>query len=284
MFGSIFSTFVQFKRLRLICGVAAWVLVMSAGLANLVFVSAQTSIRRQAALTTAPVDVTAPTVFRLTPSTIVIPITASDITGNGIIAFQFHILYDPLVVNPSGANFGCSTSGTIAGAAGLSPTCNVAAGDAGRLQVSVSGVGPMTGSGTILKITFVTNPISPPGSFSPLTFQNVFFYNLGGEFANVPHNGRINLVGPTAASVSVSGRILSSDGRGITNATVTVNGVSLSSARVVTTGRTGQYIIDDLTAGETYVINVGARRHTFATPSRLLDLTDNLADVDFIAN
>ena len=284
MFGSIFSTFGHNERLRLNCGAVLMVLGISAALTNLVCVSAQTPIQRQAALTTSPVDVSAPTVFRLTPSTIVIPITASDITGNGIIAFQFHILYDPLVVNPNGANFGCSTVGTIAGAAGMSPTCNVASGDAGRLQVSVSGANAMTGSGTILKITFVTNPIAPPGSFSPLTFQNVFFYNLGGEFANVPHNGRINLVGPTAANVSVSGRILSADGRGITNATITINGGSLTAPRVVTTGRTGGYIIDGLTAGETYVITANARRHTFTTPSRLLNLTDNLTDVDFVAN
>ncbi|MBK7393834.1 MAG: hypothetical protein IPI64_11150 [Chloracidobacterium sp.] len=232
---------------------------------------------------TSPVHITAPTLFSTAPATIVVPITVSDITGNGIIAFQFHLLYDPAIVNPSGPNFGCSTAGTISGTAGMTATCNVAPGDAGRLQVAVSGANALPGLGTALKLTFVTHPSAQFNTFSLLTFQNVFFYNLGGEFANVPHNGRITLIGPTASEVNLSGRILTTQGRGVTNATVTISGGTLSAPRVITTGRLGNYSFTGLIAGETYIITVFARRFSFASPTRVVTMFDNLTDVDFVA-
>jgi len=132
------------------------------------------------------VNVTAPTALQFTPATFVVPITVDDVTSAGIFAFQFNIVYDPTVIEPSGANFGCSTAGTIAGTAGLSPTCNVL--PDGTLRVSVSGANPMTGSGTILKVTFATTPTAVVGNVSPLTFQSVFFFNSSGPVTNLPHD------------------------------------------------------------------------------------------------
>jgi hypothetical protein len=88
----------------------------------------------------------------------------------------------------------------------------------------------------------------------------------------------------TAADVSVSGRVLSSDGRGITNAVVTVTGNSLSQPISVVTGRYGRYTIPNLTAGSTYVVTVASRRFEFSMPSRVVTLNDNLADLDFVGN
>ncbi len=279
MFGSIRSTFEQVLHHALSVGLQRCLLV-AAILAGSVLTPGQA--RRESAVTS-PVHITAPTLISPAPATIVVPITVSDITGDGIIAFQFHLLYDPAIINPTGPNFGCSTAGTISGTAGMSATCNVAPGDAGRLQVAVSGANAITGSGTVFKLTFVTHPSAQFNTFSLLTFQNVFFYNLGGEFANVPHNGRITLIGPTAAEVSVSGRILNPEGRGVTNATVTVSGGSLAAPRVVSTGRSGGYSFAGLTAGETYVITAVARRYAFASPTRVVTMFDNLTDVDFVA-
>lgn len=279
MFGSIFSTFERVLHYAPGSKLRNCVL-MAAILAGFVSVPGRSVVP---GAMVPPVHITAPTLLSSKPATIVVPITVSDISGDGIIAFQFHLLYDPSIVNPSGPNFGCSTAGTISGTAGMSPTCNVAPGDAGRLQVSVSGANAITGSGTVIKLTFVTHPNAQFNTFTPLTFQNVFFYNLGGEFANVPHDGRITIVGPTAADVSVSGRILNSQGRGVTNATVTIRGGSIAAPRVVTTGRSGSYSFSGLTAGETYVITAAARRFAFSSASRVVILSDDLFDVDFVA-
>ncbi|MBK7393826.1 MAG: right-handed parallel beta-helix repeat-containing protein [Chloracidobacterium sp.] len=88
---------------------------------------------------------------------------------------------------------------------------------------------------------------------------------------------------PTAAGVSLSGRVLKADGRGITNARVVVTGNSLTQARNVVTSRSGAYSFDDLQAGETYIVTVRNRRYMFTTPSRVISLVDNVTDVDFVA-
>lgn len=279
MFGAILSTFEQIVHHTLGVGSQTCLLVVAV-LVGSVLTPGQA---QPDSAVTSPVHITAPTLFSSAPATIVVPITVSDITGDGIIAFQFHLLYDPAIVNPSGPNFGCSTAGTISGTAGMSATCNVAPGDAGRLQVAVSGANALPGPGTALKLTFVTHPSAQFSTFSLLTFQNVFFYNLGGELTNVPHNGRITLIGPTAAEVSVSGRILNSEGRGVTNATVTLSGASLATPRVISTGRSGSYSFAGLIAGETYVITAVARRYAFSSPTRVVTMFDNLTDVDFVA-
>ncbi len=88
----------------------------------------------------------------------------------------------------------------------------------------------------------------------------------------------------TAADVSIAGRILTVEGRGIRGAQITVTGNSLAAPITVRAGVNGTYRVDGLTAGETYVVTVQARRFTFDTPSRVLNLTDNVIDADFVSN
>ena len=51
----------------------------------------------------------------------------------------------------------------------------------------------------------------------------------------------------------------------------------------VQTGSFGYYNFDGLLTGQTYMITVNSRRYLFTTPTRVVQLTDNLADLDFIA-
>ncbi|MBK8464799.1 MAG: proprotein convertase P-domain-containing protein [Chloracidobacterium sp.] len=88
---------------------------------------------------------------------------------------------------------------------------------------------------------------------------------------------------PTSAQGSISGRVLSADGHGLRNTKVVVTGNSLSQPIVATTGSMGYFSFDELTIGEIYVVTVNARRYTFSTPSRVITLTDNVVDADFIA-
>ncbi len=43
-------------------------------------------------------------------------------------------------------------------------------------------------------------------------------------------------------------------------------------------------MFDGLATGETYIVTVNSRRFIFQVPSRVIHLTDSLADVDFIAD
>ena len=96
-----------------------------------------------------------------------------------------------------------------------------------------------------------------------------------------PNNlGTMTVNAPTAASVSVSGRVLASvDGRGVSNAIVTLSD-NQGRVRRVVTGRRGYFRFDDVEAGQTYVIAVRSRRFSFEP--RIFSVTDDLTDVDFI--
>lgn len=82
----------------------------------------------------------------------------------------------------------------------------------------------------------------------------------------------------TAAGVAVSGRVLTAEGRGLTNASVTLTAPD-GTTRVVRTTRFGSFRFDDVAVGETYVISVQSRRFLFAP--RVLQVFDELTDVDF---
>ncbi|MBK7393710.1 MAG: carboxypeptidase regulatory-like domain-containing protein [Chloracidobacterium sp.] len=94
----------------------------------------------------------------------------------------------------------------------------------------------------------------------------------------------LEFLAPTAADVSIGGRVLTAGGRGIRGAFVTVTGNSLVSPINVTTGVNGRYTVPGLTAGETYVVTVRSRRFFFDQPSRVITLNDNVADADFVGS
>jgi hypothetical protein len=94
----------------------------------------------------------------------------------------------------------------------------------------------------------------------------------------------LELFASTAANAAVSGRVLTADGAGIRNAKVTITGNTLTEPRVATTGSFGYFTFEGLQTGQTYVVTVNSQRYTFSTPSRVISLVDNIADMDFIAN
>ena len=94
----------------------------------------------------------------------------------------------------------------------------------------------------------------------------------------------IEFFGPTAANVSLSGRVSTAEGNGLRNARVTITGNSLSEPRVTTTGSFGTYSFEGLEAGRTYVVTVNSKRFTFQMPSRVITVADNVTDADFIAD
>ena len=103
-------------------------------------------------------------------------------------------------------------------------------------------------------------------------------YNLT---VDAPAAGCSVAIAPSAAGVLVAGRVMTAEGNGVVNAIVVATdqqGVS----RQARTGSFGYYSIDELPAGETYVISVISKRFLF-TP-RAISASDNVTDFDFIAN
>ena len=88
---------------------------------------------------------------------------------------------------------------------------------------------------------------------------------------------------PTAADVSLSGRVTTADGRGVTNAVIVLTGNSLPQPMMVKTGSFGYYRFENLEAGETYIVTVNSKRFIFSVPSRVVSVPDNVSNIDFVA-
>ena len=83
---------------------------------------------------------------------------------------------------------------------------------------------------------------------------------------------------PTAAGVSVSGRVMTPKGGGISRASVSITdrqGIT----RSVRTNMFGYYSFEDVAAGETYIVNVFSKSYQF-TP-KVVSVSDAVSDLDF---
>lgn len=93
----------------------------------------------------------------------------------------------------------------------------------------------------------------------------------------------VSAVGPSAADASIAGRVTDSRGRAISGALITVHDLT-GGSRTVVTNTFGYYAVKDLESAESYVVSVAARRYTFAEPTRVVDLSDSVDNLDFVAN
>ncbi len=88
-------------------------------------------------------------------------------------------------------------------------------------------------------------------------------------------------VAPSAATASISGRVSTSNGSGIRGASVSLTNSNGEVFRTVT-GSFGYYRFENLPVGETYILSISAKRYSFANPTRVINLNDELANADFI--
>ena len=87
----------------------------------------------------------------------------------------------------------------------------------------------------------------------------------------------LQLLAPTAAGVSISGRVATVSGSPIYGATVSLTDAA-GTVRTAITNPFGYYSFDGITSGEDYILGATARGLTFQ--SRLLHVTDSLTDAD----
>lgn len=92
-----------------------------------------------------------------------------------------------------------------------------------------------------------------------------------------------NIFAPTAALVSVSGRVTTSGGQGIRNVSVSLTD-SEGDVRRAVTNSFGKYRFDDVEAGQTVILGVASKRYAFTNPTRVLMVVDDIADADFVAD
>jgi hypothetical protein len=124
--------------------------------------------------------------------------------------------------------------------------------------------------------------------------ENDIFVDRTTEYISIPGVARIvcgevdslspfalaSVLGPTAARVSVSGRVETSNGRGIMNAQLTLTGND-GPVRTARSNAFGYFRFDGVQAGETYVISVRAKGMQFET--QVISVFDEITDLVFTA-
>lgn len=137
-------------------------------------------------------------------------------------------------------------------------------------------------------------------SFTPAQFTNLRIYHLesgvwqnrtavSNTYPNLCTSGLTSLspfavafAPTTAANTAISGRVISGKS-GLGNVNVTLSGGTLTEPLAVKTNSFGNYRFDNLPTGETYILTVSAKKHTFAMTTRTVNLNDEVMDADFAA-
>lgn len=104
------------------------------------------------------------------------------------------------------------------------------------------------------------------------------FTNTFGAVASAP--ATLTVLAPTAANVTVSGRVLTSNGNGVSNAMVVMTNSS-GELRYARTSSLGYYRFEEVEVGQTYVFDVRSKQHTFAP--QVVSVSDELTELNFIA-
>jgi hypothetical protein len=204
-------------------------------------------------------------------SEIVVPVTIGDVSGKGVLAYQFEMNYDPAVLAPA-AN-PVVIGGTMSD--NMSITAN--ADTPGVLRVVVFGASPMNGQGTLLNLKFTA--IGAAGTTSPLSWQE-FMLNEGGALRTRTTDGQITIRTANSDEASITGSLFTAFGKGVPNIRVTLTDTT-GVSRTVLSNETGTYQFGNVRVGETYTITAASRAFTF-TPVTV-SVSGNLANVDIIA-
>lgn len=196
-------------------------------------------------------------------------------------AYGFRVTYDQAIL---------TAPTTAIGTAGGSRFCNT--GIAGQINCSVNNFlidQPGTSTDQIgeilpgsdqllLTITFTVAASAAPGLTS-VGLTNVNASNdAAANLVIGSQNGSVNVLGPVAAGVSVSGRVSDMFGRGVPLSVVRIDD-GRGFVRSTRTNSFGYYRLTDIPAGETYVVSVNDRLGRFSP--RVVFLTEDLSGLDF---
>ncbi|MFT3745368.1 MAG: cytochrome c peroxidase [Pyrinomonadaceae bacterium] len=203
--------------------------------------------------------------------------------GSSSIMPQIKAISPPLVGNP---NFTVSLSGAIGNAPATLiisetdpgvDTVIPAGGSFARITATTQNTGPGNGWAS------VSIPIPNSSSVSGKTYYARWYVQDGGAPLgfSVTAAAKFTVFGTATATpnISISGRVLTPEGTGLRNATVSLTDSS-GSVRRVTTSSFGIYTFEDVPAGASYIASVASKRYRFAPQA--LTPTANLANIDFL--
>ncbi len=136
----------------------------------------------------------------------------------------------------------------------------------------------LTGTESIYKAYRISGGTASTNGSSVNTFSNIVYAPNVAGFSD----WTLAESAPTAASVSVSGRVRTANGRGLRGAVVSLTDSNGLTRRAISSSF-GYYRFDDVEVGRTYIVSVRSKRFIFADPTRILNLQDEVTDFDFTA-
>jgi endonuclease G len=156
--------------------------------------------------------------------------------------------------------------------------CSVGAFPDNNLNSFDPGIGEIT-AGTnqiLIRFTFTVAANAPTGN-TPLALSDI---NTSSDkpqlFLPTATNGVVTILAPTAAASQISGRVMTTDGRAVSRARVTLtdqNGETKSAL----TNPFGYYRFETVAAGETYVITVQHKRYVFV--AQVINVSENINEL-----
>ncbi len=154
--------------------------------------------------------------------------------------------------------------------------------------LSILSVTPGTGGTPVINPDGRSITFTPGPGFSGIAnFQYTLTDNGTKSLGNVPiddpktDTATVFIgVGVPTPTVSVSGRLFTPIGAGLTKAVVVLTGPSTN--RTALSSSFGNFLFTDLVVGQTYTISVSSKRFTF-TP-RMVPVNDYMTDVDLVAS
>lgn len=168
------------------------------------------------------------------------------------------------------------------GGAGVNPN--------GHDQVLVSGAATLGGTLTLTQTNgyspqpgdsfVILDAASSSGAFATTNLPDILPNRWVVQYDNAAGTVTLVVVSPTASSSSISGRVLTADGRAVKGALVTVIDES-GAQRTARANSFGSYRIDALASGRTYTVAAAAKGHRFN--SRVISLSDDAAGFDLVA-
>ena len=169
----------------------------------------------------AAVAVSLPNATGATGTNVTIPITVGDLTGQGVIAYDFVVIFNQAVLQAPEVD----KTGTLS--SGLNITPNTAT--PGRITVSAFGTTPLAGAGTLLNLKF--NVAGAAGGTTALTWQS-FSFNEGDPAATTV-NGSFTVPGagnPVPTLTSLNPNAVAAGGAAFT---LTLNGTNFVNGSTV---------------------------------------------------
>lgn len=193
----------------------------------------------------------------------------------------FSLNFDPAVIsNPTNFTLG-------SGASGMTLTYNALETSQGRIGIVLDKdpLQPLpAGPVELVRITFTVAACNPPTAqirFGNMPVRREVVNGLAQPLAVTFTDSVVSLVGPTAAPASVAGRVITTSGSGLSNIQITVTDADTGQTRTVKTNSFGNYRFEGLAAGRTYIVTAANRKYVFEPESRIVMLTQDIADVDF---